>query len=76
MIIMSRAMTFGKLGKQNLLTMNREIQHILNTLKACARTKEEVSKVIDVFQKHCHSETETTRVYGNGTTKQILSNLS
>lgn len=38
-------------------------------------TADEAAKIVDVFQKHGHSEIDTARVYGNGSTEEILADL-
>ncbi|CZR58186.1 related to aldehyde reductase [Phialocephala subalpina] len=43
-----------------------------NTLGARVFTKDGANALIDVFQKHGHNEIDTARVYGNGTTEEIL----
>ncbi|KUJ15262.1 Aldo/keto reductase [Mollisia scopiformis] len=43
-----------------------------NTLGARVYTKEGANALIDLFQKHGHNEIDTARVYGFGTTEQIL----
>jgi aflatoxin B1 aldehyde reductase len=53
------AMTFGKAGIEQARV------HDLKTAGA----------ILDVFQKHGHSEVDTARAYGNGTSEEMLGDL-
>ncbi|KAH6680202.1 NADP-dependent oxidoreductase domain-containing protein [Halenospora varia] len=54
------AMTFGTEG----------------TLGSRVYTADDAGKIVDVFQAHGHNEIDTARIYGNGTTEEILADLS
>ncbi|CAG8976013.1 hypothetical protein HYALB_00007540 [Hymenoscyphus albidus] len=43
-----------------------------DTLGARVHTAEEGAKIIDTFQAHGHKEIDTARIYGNGTTEELL----
>jgi aflatoxin B1 aldehyde reductase len=53
------AMTFGK----------------PDTLGARVHTTEDAGKILDMFQSHGHTEIDTARVYGNGSSEEILAAL-
>lgn len=42
---------------------------------ARVHTVAEAAKIVDVFQKHGHSEIDTARVYGDGSSEEILAEL-
>jgi aflatoxin B1 aldehyde reductase len=44
-------------------------------LGARVHTTEEAAKIVDVFQAHGHNGIDTARLYGNGTTEEILAEL-
>jgi aflatoxin B1 aldehyde reductase len=44
-------------------------------LGARIHTAEEAGKILDIFQKHGHNEVDSARVYGNGSTEEILGEL-
>ncbi|KIW05386.1 uncharacterized protein PV09_03901 [Verruconis gallopava] len=46
-----------------------------NTLGARVHTAEEAGKIVDSFTRHGHVEIDTARVYGNGSTEEILAEL-
>ncbi|KAJ9666736.1 hypothetical protein H2201_003140 [Coniosporium apollinis] len=46
-----------------------------NTLSARVHTADEAAKIVDVFQKHRHSEIDTARTYGDSSTEEILAEL-
>lgn len=54
------AMTFGK----------------PNTLGARVHEKEDAAVILDTFQKHGYNEIDTARIYGNGSSEEILASLS
>jgi aflatoxin B1 aldehyde reductase len=47
----------------------------LDTLGARVHTAEDAGKIVDAFTEHGHNEIDTARVYGNGTTEQLLAEL-
>jgi aflatoxin B1 aldehyde reductase len=44
-------------------------------LGARVHTIEEAGKIVDVFQAHGHNEIDTARIYGNGSSEEILAKL-
>jgi aflatoxin B1 aldehyde reductase len=38
-------------------------------------TAEEAGKIVDIFQQHGHDEIDSARVYGDGTTEEILADI-
>ncbi|KAG4433665.1 hypothetical protein IFR05_010853 [Cadophora sp. M221] len=48
---------------------------LLGTLAARVYQIEDAAAIIDVFQKHGHTEVDSARGYGNGTTEEFLGDL-
>jgi aflatoxin B1 aldehyde reductase len=46
-----------------------------NTLGSRVHTPSEAGAIIDIFQAHNHSEIDTARIYGDGTTESILAEI-
>jgi aflatoxin B1 aldehyde reductase len=48
---------------------------LLDTLGARVHTADEAAKIIHIFQQHAHNEIDAARVYGNGSTEEIVAEL-
>jgi len=46
-----------------------------DTRGARVHTVDEAAKIVDIFQKHGYNEVDTARVYGQGSTEEMLSDL-
>ena len=70
------SMTFGKPSECRLdaLTLTF-LTASPDTLGARLHTAEGAANIIDIFQQHGHQEVDSARVYGNGSTDEIIAQL-
>lgn len=74
--IMFGSMTFGKPSECDDLPGAAQSElGFPDTLGSRVYTAEEAGKIVDIFQQHGHDEIDTARIYGDGTTEQILADI-
>lgn len=66
------AMTFGNPGNTLSLPLEDSSNLVSDTLGARVHNTEDAAKILDVFQSHGHSEVDTARIYGAGSSEEIL----